>query len=379
MKHFLFYNCLNVSSISTCFGDVFTRSVVTGILQTSAHFSSYVIFGRNPFPSNRSIAYSGVKEGYISSRVCMCTFAKLASTFEALLVVLLLTRRWCMRYFDRNIEMANGFETDLVRLIYYDIPFHFIDNYRSYEYHRVCLIIEGSKNVKINTGEKFTYDRNEFLILPPQSTVEMEITTPTRALVLELSDHLIDNVSKRVSTKWEIPGDFVNNSSAYRDSITAIRDEVQEIAALAMGKTGNREFLVDLNVQRMVYNLLTNIGTRTILLQVHTHPIAKAIALMHTHCTSGITLAEIAYAVTMSTSLFSLNFKKLTGITPLRYFIGIKLEKARELLRHQSVTDVSFDLGYSNISHFIRLFKKKFGLSPKKYQLKYYGSGNLSN
>jgi AraC-like DNA-binding protein len=94
---------------------------------------------------------------------------------------------------------------------------------------------------------------------------------------------------------------------------------------------------------------------------------------------SGIALAEIAYAVTMSTSLFSLNFKKLTGITPLRYFIGIKLEKARELLRHQSVTDVSFDLGYSNISPFIRLFKKKFGLSPKKYQLKYYGSGNLSN
>jgi AraC-like DNA-binding protein len=205
----------------------------------------------------------------------------------------------------------------------------------------------------------------------------MEITTPTRALVLELNDHLISNVSKRVSTKWEIPADFVKKSSTYRDNIATIRDEIQEIAVLAMGKARNREFLVDLNVQKIVYNLLTNMGTRTILLQDHTHPIAKAIALMHTHCVSDMTISEIAYAVNMSTSLFSLNFKKITGITPLRYFIGIKLEKARELLKHQSVTDVSFDLGYNNISHFIRLFKEKFSLSPKKYQLEYYGNKKL--
>lgn len=284
-----------------------------------------------------------------------------------------------MRYFDRSIEMTNGFETDFVRLIYYDIPCHFRDKYRSYEYHRVCSIIEGVKNVKINTGDKFTYDSSEFLLLPPESTVEMEINVPTRALVLELSDHLIDNVSKRVSAEREIPDDFARTSIIYRDSIAAIRSESQEIIALAMGKNRDREFLVDLYVQRMVYNLLTDMGTRVILLQNRNNPIVKAIALMHTHCTSGITLAEIAYTVNMSTSLFSLNFKKVTGTTPLRYFVGIKLEKARELLRHESVTDVSFDLGYNNISHFIRLFKEKFGLTPKKYQLKHYGDGNLSN
>lgn len=275
--------------------------------------------------------------------------------------------------------MTNGFETDFVRLIYYDIPCHFRDKYRSYEYHRVCSIIEGVKNVKINTGDKFTYDSSEFLLLPPESTVEMEINVPTRALVLELSDHLIDNVSKRVSAEREIPDDFARTSIIYRDSIAAIRSESQEIIALAMGKNRDREFLVDLYVQRMVYNLLTDMGTRVILLQNRNNPIVKAIALMHTHCTSGITLAEIAYTVNMSTSLFSLNFKKVTGTTPLRYFVGIKLEKARELLRHESVTDVSFDLGYNNISHFIRLFKEKFGLTPKKYQLKHYGDGNLSN
>lgn len=284
-----------------------------------------------------------------------------------------------MRYFDRSIEMANGFETDFVRLIYYDIPCHFRDNYRSYEYHRVCSIIEGAKNVKINTGRTFRYDKNEFLLLPPKSTVEIEITVPTRALVLELSDHLIDTVSKRVRTNWEISDDFVKTSAVYRDSVASIQNEVQEIVVLAMGKTRDREFLVDLNVQRMVYNLLTNMGTRTLLLHDHSNPIAKAIALMHTHCASGITLTEIANAVNMSASLFSLNFKKMTGITPLRYFVGIKLEKSKELLRHQSVTDVSFDIGYNNISHFIRLFKEKFGLSPKKYQLKHYDSRTFGN
>jgi len=35
----------------------------------------------------------------------------------------------------------------------------------------------------------------------------------------------------------------------------------------------------------------------------------------------------------------------------------------------KNVTEVAYDLGYENISHFIKLFKDKFGMTPKKYML----------
>ncbi|XAW88453.1 helix-turn-helix domain-containing protein [Vibrio sp. CDRSL-10 TSBA] len=47
----------------------------------------------------------------------------------------------------------------------------------------------------------------------------------------------------------------------------------------------------------------------------------------------------------------------------------LKLQQARRYLGHLSVTDTALELGYENISHFIRLFKKEFGVTPKQFKL----------
>ena len=52
------------------------------------------------------------------------------------------------------------------------------------------------------------------------------------------------------------------------------------------------------------------------------------------------------------------------GMTPNDYLTSLKLNEAARLLKFSSVTEVAYDLGYENISHFIKLFKKKFGLTP---------------
>jgi len=49
----------------------------------------------------------------------------------------------------------------------------------------------------------------------------------------------------------------------------------------------------------------------------------------------------------------------------------MRLKKALSMLKNKqlSVTDVSYEVGYENISYFIREFRKKTGQSPKQYQL----------
>ncbi|MGY5708961.1 helix-turn-helix domain-containing protein [Vibrio cincinnatiensis] len=61
----------------------------------------------------------------------------------------------------------------------------------------------------------------------------------------------------------------------------------------------------------------------------------------------------------------------MTGQTPTAYLTEIKLQQAKPLLRQVSVTEAALELGYENISYFIRLFKNKFGLTPKQYQVQY--------
>lgn len=63
-------------------------------------------------------------------------------------------------------------------------------------------------------------------------------------------------------------------------------------------------------------------------------------------------------------------FKQVTG-TPLnQYLINCRLMKAKELLlKNKTVEDVCFDVGYNNLSHFSRAFKKYIGQSPKQFQM----------
>lgn len=68
-------------------------------------------------------------------------------------------------------------------------------------------------------------------------------------------------------------------------------------------------------------------------------------------------------------SLISL-FKKRTGYTIVQYHTRKKMEYAAQLLNHSgsSITEVAIMLNFSSISHFSKLFREQYGISPKKYQ-----------
>jgi len=63
-------------------------------------------------------------------------------------------------------------------------------------------------------------------------------------------------------------------------------------------------------------------------------------------------------------------FKEIYGNSVFGLFCWIhKLDHARVLLdtKKYQVNEVAYQLGYTNPSHFIAAFKKKFGVTPKKY------------
>lgn len=63
-------------------------------------------------------------------------------------------------------------------------------------------------------------------------------------------------------------------------------------------------------------------------------------------------------------------FKSVTGTSPNQYLINCRLMKAKELLlNHMTVEQVCSQVGYNNLSHFSRAFKKHTGMSPKQFQM----------
>lgn len=62
-------------------------------------------------------------------------------------------------------------------------------------------------------------------------------------------------------------------------------------------------------------------------------------------------------------------FKQIYGKTVYGYLMDYRMDSARLMLNEKDVQikDVAFEVGYSNPSHFIAAFKKKFGVTPKQY------------
>ncbi|MES2587342.1 MAG: helix-turn-helix domain-containing protein [Bacteroidota bacterium] len=87
---------------------------------------------------------------------------------------------------------------------------------------------------------------------------------------------------------------------------------------------------------------------------------------------------KLSYDYTYLSNVFS----EVKGITIQQFIIIHKIEKVKELLLYDelNLTDISYKLHYSSVSHLSKQFKKVTGLSPSFYkQLKQKRKNNLEN
>jgi AraC-like DNA-binding protein len=270
--------------------------------------------------------------------------------------------------FNRDVELVHGLETDYTKLLFYDLSPMECD-YKSYEYTRLCTIIKGCKHVSVNEGNHFTYKPGEFIVLPPHSKVHMEIDTPTIALVFELHDNLLKKVTEKISIDINADYDLLTQDRFFLGQLNnGLRKCLKNFANISANADKNKEFLVDLYAQEMVYYLVQIKGIQQILNLELDNPICKSIKYIQDHIRQPISINQLAFDLNMSEANFCNCFKKVIGITPKEYITHLKLTLAKDLLKNQNVTEVAYELGYENISHFIALFKDRYGITPKQYK-----------
>jgi AraC-like DNA-binding protein len=102
--------------------------------------------------------------------------------------------------------------------------------------------------------------------------------------------------------------------------------------------------------------------------------IQKALDIIHSsYRKEEIEVSSLAESCALSEAYFRKLFKKIHGVSPIRYIIDLKLDFASHLLQSQlyTVSEVALRSGFSDAKYFSRLFKARFDLSPKEYQQSY--------
>lgn len=150
-------------------------------------------------------------------------------------------------------------------------------------------------------------------------------------------------------------------------------------------RSGSGQALLDVTVLQQLSGSDTARDTVSILQKLLTHQtknnysetmstqnlISQVKAYIRKHCCScDFSVQELSDTFHMLPSNLSALFKSQTGETILDHVTGLRMERAKKLLKTTdlNLNDISMSVGYYNTSSFIRRFKKHQGITPGAYR-----------
>jgi transcriptional regulator GlxA family with amidase domain len=98
--------------------------------------------------------------------------------------------------------------------------------------------------------------------------------------------------------------------------------------------------------------------------------VKRVIELMKGDPSRNFSLGEMAESVNLSPPYFCYLFKSITGVPPARYLKSLRMQEAATLLTTTflSVKEIVRRVGCTDESHFVRDFKRIYGVTPSEYR-----------
>ena len=109
--------------------------------------------------------------------------------------------------------------------------------------------------------------------------------------------------------------------------------------------------------------------------------VKRVIELMQGDPSRSFTLGKMAASVNLSAPYFCFLFKSITGVPPAKYLKALRMQQAASLLTTTflSVKEIVRHVGLTDESHFVRDFKRLYGVTPSEYRSRAFMSSERAN
>lgn len=210
---------------------------------------------------------------------------------------------------------------------------------------RMCNLFtsDGAREISVSAGE---------LVFIPKGSVYTgvyaEENTTIKMIQFDISD-------------GELPSYL---SAPVKIDVPEVFDKIKPIFDFAENNLSTHPFYY----LSCIYTLLWQIDESHLGIPGKYRRLRPAISALSEFCEGNEPIAHYAALCDMSEVNFRRLFREYMGRSPIEYRNDIRLEKARIRLQsgEYNVTEAAEACGFSNLSFFIRLYKKKFGYTPKR-------------
>jgi AraC-like DNA-binding protein len=135
------------------------------------------------------------------------------------------------------------------------------------------------------------------------------------------------------------------------------------------------EEILIIKLKELLYNVFINPKNRLLLSYVnnladgYTTPIWE---IMEANYMYNLKLSDYAQLASKSLSSFKREFEEFYGTTPGKWILEKRLERAKRLIQtsQKTISEITFECGFKNVSHFSRIFKENYKLSPSEFREK---------
>jgi AraC family transcriptional regulator, exoenzyme S synthesis regulatory protein ExsA len=184
-----------------------------------------------------------------------------------------------------------------------------------------------------------------------------------RAAVREIAPHL---------PLLPPPAELRERAIPVRDD-TGVKAFLQAMTVFFSSRDTPPELLLKLKLKELIASIVVSTSNPTLsayLRNVASTELPSIASIMEANCCHNLPLEAFARLCGRSLSSFKREFRQHYGVAPGRWLIERRLECAAQLLTSTgiSITEIVFECGFEQASHFSRAFKAKFGQTPSEYR-----------
>lgn len=242
-----------------------------------------------------------------------------------------------------------------------------------FEEHAVIVVLEGEKKFSSPTQEVYVEKGDILFIQRGFYLMSESINESYKSLVFFFDEKLLK--------------EFVNlhpelfnpeNTTALENPILPLKSDenfekfIQSVFPYFKSRTELKNHFLRLKFQELLLHLLELDKSKQLRANLYSLYIGEKVDLsflMNSYYLKPLTLNELARLSGRSLSAFKRDFQEEFKTSPALWLKNKRLDYADFLLRNntKNVTEISTEIGYESVSHFIKMYKEKFGVTPKKH------------
>jgi AraC-like DNA-binding protein len=234
--------------------------------------------------------------------------------------------------------------------------------------------VEGSITVN---GEKHRITNKTAIYMPPLSryifnikpsansvvyVVNFDLTAEFSYLKFSLGTAVLSNFNPDIAPRYSLPTEF---SAPIVRALPNISDSMANLISIYLKES---RFSAERLSALMKLVLIEFIDTENVLRSPLCESVIDFIEKNFADCS--ITNESIATSLSYHPYYVNRVFKRELGISLRAYIIDYRLSVARGMLvsTRYNVSEVAFRTGFSSSAYFVKMFKSKYGLTPKEYR-----------